>query len=392
MNSMKVAFVSVEDPRDVHAWSGLVYRISQALEPYAQIAYAGPLAHKRFLSDKLRQVVCEAVSGKHHRRGREAWLLKYQAEQARPRVAAADPDIVFACSTLPIAYLECLAPMAVWIDATFAGLVNYYPEYKNLCHHAVTMGNAAEQRALDRCRWVFFASEWAARTAVQAYDLGEEKIAVVPFGANLEAPAGTKVATAARQRSTEVCRLLLVGVDWERKGADLAVDATMALRSAGVPAELTIVGCVPPAGTRLPDCVRLAGFISQATDEGRAQVAQLYRQTHFLLLPSRAECYGVVVAESNSFGVPVLASSTGGIPVTAGVNGTKVDRFVPESVAYIAAHWTNPARYLALAESSRQEFDTRLNWQVAGRKVAEILGGCAGSCGRRAAQGLRTEA
>ncbi len=267
---MKVAYVSCEDPQDVHAWSGLVYHIGHSLEPHAEVSYAGPLAHRRFLADKLRQVVCERVSGKRHRRGREPWLLKHYAEQARPKVAA-DVDAVLACSTLPVAYLECAQPVVVWIDSTFAGLVDYHPEFHKLCAHTLAMGNAAEQRALQRCRRVIFASEWAARAAMQHYRLDEQKVEVVPFGANLETAPGTaEVRAAVRGRSRSACRLLLVGVDWRRKGADVAVEVAKELRAAGVPAELTIAGCQAPAGTAVPEWVRVTGFISQKSEEGQA--------------------------------------------------------------------------------------------------------------------------
>ena len=382
---MKVTYLSIEDPQDVHAWSGLVYHIGHSLEPYAQVEYAGPLAYKRFVSDKMRQVVCEAVSGKRHQRGREARLLKHYADQALPRLAA-DANAVFACSTLPVAYLECTSPVLVWIDSTFAGVIDYHPAFFNLCPHAIAMGNAAEQRALDRCARVIFASEWAARTALQHYRLDEQKVEVVHYGANLDtAPPGAEVRADIRRRSKSVCRLLLVGVDWHWKGADVAIAAATQLRDSGVPAQLTIVGCHPPPGAALPDWVRVTGFISQKSQEGRARLAELYREAHFFLLPTRAECYGVVVAESNSFGVPVIASKTGGIPIAAtGSNGVlfSLDRYIPEAVAYVAAHWADAARYAALAETSRHEFESRLNWLVSGSKVAEILRACA--AGRRA--------
>jgi glycosyltransferase involved in cell wall biosynthesis len=385
---MKVAYVSCEDPQDVHAWSGLVYHIGHSLEPYAEVSYAGPLAHRRFLADKARQLVCEKVSGKRHRRGREPWLLKHYAEQARPKVAS-DADAVLACSTLPVAYLECAQPVVVWIDSTFGGLVDYHPEFHKLCAHTLAMGNAAEQRALERCRRVIFASEWAARTARQHYRLDEQKVEVVPFGANLETAPGTaEVRAAVRGRSRSACRLLLVGVDWQQKGADVAVEVATELRAAGVPAELTIVGCQAPAGTAVPEWVRVTGFISQKSKEGQARLAELYREAHFLLLPTRSECYGLVVAEANAFGVPAVVSNTGGIPINAaGANGVRIglERFVEETVAYVGSHWRNPARYAELAESSRQEFETRLNWRVSGARVAEILREC-GERGERARQ------
>jgi glycosyltransferase involved in cell wall biosynthesis len=374
---MKVAYVTCEDPQDMHAWSGLVHHIGSALQQHAEVGFVGPLPYRRFCYDKARQILCEATSRKIHKRGREARLLKHYAGHAEPGIRRLQPDIVFACSTLPIAYVSCAQPVVVWIDSTFAGLVDYYPEFSNLCPHVIAIGNAAEQRALDRCRRVIFSSDWAAQTALQHYRLAPEKIAVVPFGANLDGtPAAEEVRAAIGRRSTSVCRLVFVGVEWHRKGADLAIRVTEGLRHGGIPAELTIAGCQPPNGIALPGGVRLAGFISKRTAEGRAQLARLYSEAHFLVFPSRAECYGVVVAEANSFGVPVVASDTGGISTAlrAERNGVSfpLDDFVRAAAAYIADHWSNWHRYEALAQASHKEFDTRLNWPVAGAMVAEL--------------------
>lgn len=377
---MRAVYVTVEDPQDVHAWSGLVYHIGHSLEAHAEVAYAGPLPPRRSLPEKLKQKFCEALSGKRHKRGREAWLLKYYARLFEPRVAATGSDAVLACSSFPIAYLQCEQPVFMWVDSTFAGLIDYHPDYFDLCSHTIAIGNAAEQHALDRCARVIFASEWAARIAQESYGLPAEKVAVVPFGSNLDiVPSATEVRADVRRRSKSVCRLLLVGVDWHWKGADVAIAATAALRAAGVAAELTIVGCQMPPGTALPEWVRVTGFISKKSEEGRSRLSELYRETHFFLFPTRADCYGVVVAEANSFGIPVIASKTGGIPISAtGLNGTMfgLDRYVAECVEYIAAHWNNAERYIGLAETSRNEFDTRLNWSVSGSKVAEILREC----------------
>jgi glycosyltransferase involved in cell wall biosynthesis len=378
---MKIAYVTSGDPHDVHAWSGLARQIGVALEPHAEVHYAGPLPYRRFLGPKVWQLLCEATSHKIHKRGREPKLLKYYAAHALAKVRSIRPDVVFASSSLPIAYLECEQPLVMWIDSTFAGLLDYYPEFSHLCRHVIDTGNAAEQHALDRCRRVIFSSEWAAREAQRHYRLSPAKIAVVPFGSNIDpAPRREDVQAAIRQRCTCACHLFFVGVDWQRKGADLAIAVTEGLRNAGIPAELTIVGCPPPAGTTVPENVTLAGFISKSTEEGRAQFARLYEQAHFLLFPSRAECYGVVVAEANAFGVPVVASDTGGIttPVRPGRNGIcwPLDQYVSRSVAYIAEHWSDRQRYQALAEASRDEFDLRLNWSVSGKIVADLLRVC----------------
>ena len=66
-----------------------------------------------------------------------------------------------------------------------------------------------------------------------------------------------------------------------------------------------------PAG--IGDRLRLVGTAT------RAEVDTHFRRSDLLVLPSRAETYGMVAAEALSHAVPVLASDVGGVPEALGL-------------------------------------------------------------------------
>jgi glycosyltransferase involved in cell wall biosynthesis len=130
---------------------------------------------------------------------------------------------------------------------------------------------------------------------------------------------------------------------------------------------------------RLPDFVEHVGFIDKRTDEGRRRFDELFGSTHFLLLPARAEAFGVVLCEACSFGVPCLAARVGGIPsiVADDVNGKLFDRACdPGRYAdFVTGLFGEYDKYRALARSAFAEYETSLNWDVAARRVREMLEG-----------------
>ena len=173
-------------------------------------------------------------------------------------------DAVFSPSTWTLAHLRTQLPIVFWTDACFAGLLDFYWSFSNLARPSIVAGHAAEQGALDGCRRAIYSTQWAVQTVQERYRVDPAKIAVVPFGGNLEEPPTLEeAADAVRERDPALCQLLFVGVDWTRKGADIAVEALEALRAQGRPAQLTIVGCRPPRSLRLPAGVEVIPFIGK---------------------------------------------------------------------------------------------------------------------------------
>jgi glycosyltransferase involved in cell wall biosynthesis len=114
--------------------------------------------------------------------------------------------------------------------------------------------------------------------------------------------------------------------------------------------------------------VTLGGFADKSTDEGLAKIDALFRASHFLLLPTQAEAFGIVFCEANSFGVPAVATRTGGVPsvVHDDVNGRLFTLDAPADAYadYIQHHVEHSAEYANLAQSSFREYRQRLNWHT----------------------------
>ena len=292
------------------------------------------------------------------------------------------PDLVFSPGTQPIAHLGARWPIVFWTDAPFGAMRGYYPWYQGVASESIRDGMACDDLALRKCRAACYSSDWAARAAVEHHGADPSKVHVLPFGANLAHDASPEnLIERAAERLHAPWRFLFVGVEWERKGGDLALEVVRQLNATGHPAELIVAGCAPPARCEpLPPYVRLEGFVSQHTVEGRRRLGELFESALFYLMPSRAEAYGIVFCEASSHGVPSLSTRTGGIPtiVHDGENGQLFDPAATagEYVDFILRHST-PGTYLALSRSSLDAYRARLDWSINQPRLAAVLAAAA---------------
>lgn len=378
---MNITYVTSYDARDVKSWSGTYFYMSQSLKNISnQLEYVGPLKTKASseLMFRSKQLLYKLLLNSSYIRDADIFTLKDFARQTIAKLTTFNSDIVFSPVTYTLAYLECKQPMVLWADATFAGLLDYYPFHSKLCKESIQNGIAMEQSVFDRCKLAIFSSKWAARTATENYRIDEAKVKVVPYGANIQCDRSLDdIKAIVSSRPSDKCKLLFLGVKWFRKGGDIALEVAKELNKAGLYTELTVVGCQPIVDGPLPSFVNSLGFISKSTEEGRKQIAHLLAEAHFLILPSRAETYGIVLCEANSFGTPCLSVNTGGIPtiIRDALNGRlfSSDASVVEYCEYILELFSNYSRYKDLAHSSFYEYQSRLNWSVATQTVKQLL-------------------
>ena len=124
---------------------------------------------------------------------------------------------------------------------------------QGMCRETIRAGHATERAAFERAALLIFASQWAANSAIADYNIEPSKIAVVPFGANfIEPPPSELVRHHIEARSADRCELISIGVDWVRKGMPRAIELAEALNNCGLATRLTIIGCKPPSGVRVP--------------------------------------------------------------------------------------------------------------------------------------------
>ncbi|MGL5816156.1 MAG: glycosyltransferase family 4 protein [Phycicoccus sp.] len=172
---------------------------------------------------------------------------------------------------------------------------------------------AAEDAALRAAAAVVVTSRWTRDWLRTTYRLPDDRVSVIPPGAelaDLAAPSPTGG------------RLLCVGAVTPFKGQDTLVEALATL--ADLDWSCTLVGStdVDPGFTR--DVVRRADTAGIATrlrllgartgPDLRAE----YARADLLVVASRVETYGMVVTEALAHGVPVVAPEVGGVPEAVG--------------------------------------------------------------------------
>ncbi|GEO07612.1 glycosyltransferase family 4 protein [Segetibacter aerophilus] len=374
---MKIAYVTTYNALDIHKWSGLGYYIAKSIEDQSnEIEYIGNLNAKPNLSLRLKSKLYEKL-GKNFALEREPYIAKQYARQAERLVKKS--NIFFSPGTIPTAFLQSNKPKVLYTDATFAGLIDFYPEFSNFSRETIKHGNEIEQAALSSSAMVIFSSNWAATTAIESYNVNPDKLKVVPFGANVEHNyAYEDIKAIVRQRSTDECNILFSGVDWKRKGGQFAIEVAKKLNQLGLSTKLHLLGLTSiPDYSILPDFVINHGFVSKSTEEGKKQINRIITNSHFLILPTNSDASPLALSEANSFGTPCVCSNVGGITtiIKDYINGKTfpLSATVDDYATYIYEAFKDNLRYQELALGSFNEYKVRLNWNVAGAEINKLL-------------------
>jgi glycosyltransferase involved in cell wall biosynthesis len=374
---LNVSYITKNDTRNIHSWSGIEYHLSKSLEKQdINFELIGNLQNRFDFLFKAKQFVY-ALRGRKFLRDREPLITKYYAEQVMKRIST-KADLIFSTSTLPVAYVKSKLPTVIYTDSTFGGMLDYYTAFKGLCNETIKHGHELEKRALDKCSIAIFSSAWAAETAMTHYGTPPDKIRVIPFGANLtENRTLGDIKKIISAKSTSVCKLVFIGVDWDRKGGALALETAKILNENGLKTELHIVGIEKLSLNPVPDFVINHGFVSKSTKAGKALINKVFQYCHFLILPTKADCTPIVFSEACSFGLPCISTQTGGI--TSIIRDEENGKTFPltsqakEYADYIHGKFQIFSAYKSLSLSSFGDYENRLNWKTASKKIAEIL-------------------
>lgn len=376
---MKLAFATTFDSQDITKWSGTPFHMVNALlQQGIAIERIGELKRRLPAYFKLKQIWNKIAYNQRESPRFNIVAAKYYSEQVAEKIANLNIDAIIAPQINPISYLDCKIPIILWTDSLYANLLGFYPGFSQHSYSTITQGHTLVKECLSRCHLAIFSSAWAAKTAIETYGTNKEKVKVVPFGANIKCKhTRNDICDMLKKRSRKTIKLLFLGKRWDRKGGETVFNVVNALHSAGQAVELNVVGCFPPKSISIPHFIKCHGFIAKNSESGLAKLTRLFHESHLLFVPSRAEAYGVVFCEANAFGVPCLTTQVGGITsiVKNNINGMtfSLETSIEVYCNYITDLIQNYTRYEELALSSFNEYQTRLNWDVATGTVKQLI-------------------
>ncbi|MBC6609139.1 glycosyltransferase family 4 protein [Hymenobacter sp. BT188] len=376
---MKIAIASKGDPSSISTWSSIPYHIiyylkkegheiscinlKDVIEPWYYNWY------RRFYFKIQKKWFLSAV---------EPYLLKKIAQQFDAEVEEIKPDVVLVIHGDFLAYTTFNNPAIIIHDTTFASLIDYYPSFTNLTKRSIKNGSRMYQLALNKCSSAVFSATWASNSAIRDYQIDTDKVVTIPFGANLSTPPEkAKVLEYIDNRvKNETLNFLFLGADWKRKGWEDALNFVKILNSNGINSKLIAVGCEPIIKQQDVQYVLVKGFYDKSNLEENYLLEKLLAESHALLLPSIAECYGCVYCEANAYGLPALGRDTGGVSeaIKEYKNGLLLGptETIKDFAKRWLAIWENKEVYRLLSLTARREFEERLNYGVFTKKLEEL--------------------
>ena len=297
------------------------------------------------------------------------------AERGASALSEIEFDVIFGSGMSPLfAYLRHDTPIIYATDATAHLAIEAYPKMAALGKGRRAALLAMETRAVANASVIVVPSKYCSRSMIADHAAPEERIHVVPLGANVVPVRGEQMAVPAPAPTEGNLDLLLTAADPERKQLPLAAAVVRELRSRGWNARLHYIGpkhpCCDQAEVVWAGQLRLGDL--QDLEIHRA----LLKSCHLAFLPSIGEMYGIAPIESAAYGRPAIVSDAGGLPTV--VQDGQTGRVVPLQTPIqgwadaIEAVVTRPERYRSMSEAARRRYLEVLNWDVWGRSVRAL--------------------
>ena len=356
---MNIVFLTTLNPYDINNWSGTTYHLLQTLSRKHHVKVIG----QNTLS-QTAYYIKDNFSKKHLLDKYAPLFGELYAEQM------SGSDLIFFGDLYLASFLEVNIPMVHLSDVTYHSFKDYSEMKRS--KEQIKRTEALEKKVLQKYTTIIYSSEWTKQNTIDYYDIEPNKIHVVEFGANIPAPSDYKISI-----QTDTCNLVFIGKNWKKKGGDKVFMAYRKLKSKGLQCTLTIIGSTPQEPYDEIKDVTVIPFLDKSKPEHLKRLCNILKEAHFLVLPTEFDAFGIVFCEASAYGVPSIAANVGGVsqPVRDGKNGFLLppNATAEDYAEKIKSVFSDKDGYIKLRESSRREYETRLNWEVWGERVNKIL-------------------
>jgi len=366
---INVGVICKESPYDRKPQSGTTFQVFKALERQERlhvfwIPFKDNLLSKAFL---ITQKVIERVFKVAMPQERCIAYVKLK-ELSVDKKMLNKADVVFCPFTQVVSIKK---PVVYMADAVYQQMIGYY--WHNITPFVINAGNKLQQVVLDKAVSLDLPSKWSTECAIRFYNQPAEKISIIEYGANID----DKDVIPHQYNYDSHLHILFLGIDWERKGGNIAIDACRWLNDNGVETTIHIIGAKQiDDSLKNLQYVDYVGFLNKNDASQYRKFVDIISMCHCLLLPTKAECAGIAFCESSAYGLPAFSYYTGGVPnyvlngrngylLPLGASGADFGRKIKDCLL--------TGEMERMSKEAVEIYRERLNWNTWGEKTARVI-------------------
>ena len=265
-----------------------------------------------------------------------------------------------------VSFLKTEIPIIVWTDTLYTDYYQNYFKDQKISKSSLDDIKSLEFATVKRCKLILFSSRWSLDNAKQKYKKFKNKFKLLEFGPSLRNELSQKkIKKKILKREKNKIKLISLSVDKKRKGIDKLIRLMNYINKQGIKCELTIIGHKSKKDYKNSN-LKFLGFINKNDVLGEYKISKYLLNSHFHVLFSRAEAYGISLIEANSRGLPNISLNVGGVPhiIKNQKNGRlfKKNEKIEIIGNYIISTFFNVKKYRKLSISSYLEFKKKFNY------------------------------
>ena len=379
---MKIAIISRSNLNDRVYWSGIIESIYSKLKSYKDLeiikidklnnSYRKLFALKREYLKHTKKIKFDENYNE--------FISKNFAKQIEKKLSKfKNIDFLLAFDSSLVAYLKVKIPIILWTDLLYSDYYDHYFKDCKISKETKKSIKKIEKKALINCHRVLLSSTWALNKGKSKYKDLFYKFRLHHFGPSLKSSfKKNQINKLILKRSKKKLSLITLSVNWKRKGLDKVLKLNKLLNEKGLKTQVTIMGV---KSKKVKDKnVKIINFVNKNNILGERTISKNLIKSHFHILFSNSEAYGVSLVEANSRALPNISFKVGGISqiVKKGINGMLFEENVDlKFVAnYILKIFKNFKKYQSLSKSSYEEYNKRFSYEKIIPKFIKMLKKC----------------
>ncbi|MCQ2470447.1 MAG: glycosyltransferase family 4 protein [Clostridia bacterium] len=375
---MKIAMAAPFDIKNKRSWSGTPWSLYDGLCSYKDNEIE-TINLSKYYTEKLKKKnlyshldIKETIRQKHPVSALgPAWMNPLNSKILSEVCNKKDYDVLIEFGGYQPH--KNLPPYYVYTDASHdlsldylrqSGEMPYYCKYS-----AEKLRRAADfvRPIYQNAAGVFCMSDFLAKSMIETTGVDEKKVHTVYAGANWHGVTLPNIQPKSIENKDTI-NILLTGVDYRGKGADLAVEAMEVLHQKyGQKYKLHICGVreeIPQS-----ECVINHGFVDKKT------LSELLMECDLFVLPSRFDCFGIAFVEAMTYGLPCIGRSICAMPeiIDEGINGELVHNDNPEKLAELIEKICSDSAFYASYSRNAIEKSKRFTWQRVCEDIMNVI-------------------